>query len=111
MTAILLVQVFCALSFIGYGLSCLLSPHMVVEFERYKLERFRVLTGVLQILAASGLAIGLILPWVAGLSAAGIALQMACGLGVRVRIGDPWHLCLPAAIYMLLCGWLAVRIL
>jgi len=92
-------------------LSCLFSPHMVVEFQRYGLARFQKLTGTLQLLAAIGLAIGLFIPWVGGMAAAGLALQMACGLGVRVKIGDPWYLCLPACTYMLLCGWLAVNLL
>ena len=105
------VILFCALSFFGYGISCLFSPHMVAEFERYRLARFRVLTGALQVVASIGLAIGYFMPWVAGISAAGLALQMACGLGVRTRIGDSWLQCLPAASYMLLCGWLAVRLL
>lgn len=101
----------CALSFLGYGLSCLFSPHMVVEFRRYGLRDYRRVTGILQLLAACGLTVGLALPWVGGVAAAGLALQMACGLGVRIKIGDPWFKCLPAATYMLLCGWLAVRLL
>lgn len=102
---------FCALSFFGYGISCLFSPHMVTEFERYKLARFRVLTGALQVIASIALAIGYFIPLVAGLSAGGLALQMACGLGVRIRIGDNWVQCLPATSYMLVCGWLAVKLL
>lgn len=101
----------CALSFLGYGLSCLFSPHMVAEFRRYGLSKYRSITGILQLLAACGLAIGIALPWVGGVAAAGLALQMACGLGVRIKIGDPWFKCLPAATYMVLCGWLAVRLL
>ena len=103
--------VLCALSFLVYGLSCLHSPHMVIEFRRYGLAKYRRLTGILQLAAALGLCLGMLLPKIGGLAAAGLALQMACGLGVRVRIGDPWFKCLPAATYMLLCGWLAVRLL
>lgn len=101
----------CALSFLGYGLSCLFSPHMVVEFRRYSLSGYRRITGILQLLASLGLAVGLVQPFFGGLAAAGLALQMACGLGVRIKIGDPWFKCLPAATYMMLCGWLAVRLL
>ena len=102
---------FCALSFLAYGLSCLFSPHMVLEFQRYGLARFRTITGALQLLAAAGLLAGLMLPWIGGIAAGGLALQMACGLGVRVKIGDRWYQCLPAGSYMLLCGWLAVSLL
>jgi hypothetical protein len=101
----------CAVSFFGYGLSCLYSPHMVVEFRRYRLARFRRLTGALQLSAACGLAIGLFIPWLGGIASAGLALQMACGLGVRIKIKDPWYMCLPAGTYMLLCGWLAFSLL
>ena len=106
-----LIILFCALSFIGYGISCLFAAHMVAEFERYRLARFRQLTGLLQIMAAVGLLVGLKIPVVAGIAAGGLALQMACGLGVRVRIRDPWYLCLPAATYMLLCSYLAVTLI
>ncbi|HKK18763.1 MAG TPA: DoxX family protein [Opitutales bacterium] len=101
----------CSISFFGYGLSCLFSPQMVAEFRRYGLEKFRRLTGTLQLIAACGMLAGLFHPWLGGLAAAGITLQMACGLGVRIKIGDPWYRCFPAATYMLLCGWLAVRLL
>ena len=84
---------------------------MAAEFRRYRLSRFRRLTGILQLLGAIGLITGLFLPWVGGIAAAGISLQMACGLGIRVKIGDSWMLCLPAASYMLLCGWLAIQLL
>ena len=41
-----------AIAFLVYGLCCIFSGHMVVEFERYRLARFRMLTGYLQILGA-----------------------------------------------------------
>lgn len=104
-------MLFTALSFLGYGLSCLYSAHMIVEFQRYGLPQFRRLTGALQVLAAFGLFIGLLIPWVAGVAATGLALQMACGLAVRIKIGDAWYLCLPAGAYFLICAWLALRLL
>ena len=41
---------FSAIAFLVYGPCCVLSGHMVVEFERYRLARFRKITGYLQIL-------------------------------------------------------------
>jgi len=111
MNSIIFLILFCALSFFAYGWSCLNSFHMVAEFKRYRLSRFRRLTGTLQILGAAGLLLGLLFPWVAGLAAAGLSLQMACGLGVRVKIGDTWIQCIPAALYMILCGFLATQLL
>lgn len=81
---------------------------MVAEFERYGLSKYRVLTGVLQVLAAVGLLVGLKISWIGSLAAAGLALQMACGLGVRIHLGDAWLLCMPAATYMIICGALAL---
>jgi len=101
----------CALAFLAYGTSCLLSKHMIAEFRRYGLAQYRILTGTLQVMASAGLLLGLIVPAVGGAAAAGLALQMACGLGVRVKIGDPWWRCLPAAAFMLSCGYLATQLL
>jgi len=102
---------FCALAFFFYGVSCIYSPHMRVEFTRYGLSQFRVMTGILQVLAAIGLALGVAYPILGGIAAGGVALQMACGLGVRIHIGDKWYQCIAAAFFMLICGWLAVHIL
>lgn len=84
---------------------------MVEEFKRYRLSSYRSLTGVLQVLGSLGLFLGLAIPWIGGVAAAGLSLQMACGLGVRVKIRDSWKQCLPAAAYMILCGWLAWQLL
>lgn len=102
---------FCGISFLAYGYSCLSSKHMELEFRRYGLSKYRKLTGALQLLAACGLFVGIFSPSIGGLAAAGLALQMACGLGVRIKIADPWYLCLPTGVYMFVCGWLAVNLL
>ena len=104
-------MLFCALSFIAYGLGCLGTQRMAREFRRYRLSGYRVLTGRLQLLGAAGLLVGFALPMIGGLAAGGLSLQMACGLGVRIRLGDPWLQCVPAAFYMLLCGWIATQLL
>ena len=77
-----------ALSFLGYGLSCVFTGRMREEFERFKLAKQRVIVGVTQLVGALGLLTGLVYP-VAGLIASGgLALQMLLGVGVRVLIGD-----------------------
>ena len=101
----------CALSFFIYGWCCLYTKGMVAEFKRYRLSHFRRLTGMLQLLGATGLLAGLFIPWVGGMAAAGLSLQMACGLGVRIKIRDTFLQCLPATFYMLLCGWVAIQLL
>lgn len=109
MSSLSAAMLFCALSFYVYGWSCLKTKYMLAEFKRYRLAHFRELTGKLQIAGATGLLIGMLIPAIGGLAAAGLSLQMACGLGVRVRIGDEWFRCLPAIFYMILCGWIATQ--
>ena len=102
---------FCAVSFYIYGWSCLKTKYMAREFKRYRLSGFRKLTGILQLLGATGLILGLAYKPVAGFAAAGLSLQMACGLGVRIGIKDEWYQCIPAAFYMIVCGAIATQFL
>ena len=105
---LLTVTLFCALSFLGYGVSCLFSPRMVVEFDRYRLRKYRVLTGVLQVLGGAGLLLGILYDPVGMLAAAGLSLLMLAGFITRLKIRDPLLLCLPSLAYMALCAWLTV---
>ena len=83
---------------------------MVYEFQRYGIPQYRHLTGILQLSAALGLLAGHIQPWMAQVAAGGLALQMACGLIVRFRIGDCWYQCVPAGAYLLLCTYLVLSL-
>ncbi|MEM9020363.1 MAG: DoxX family protein [Planctomycetota bacterium] len=96
-------------SFIFYGLSCLLSGRIAAEFERYKLQRFRNLVGSLQIVGSLGLIGGL---WVSELGAAaalGLAVLMAMGVVVRLRLNDTAIQMLPAGAYLVLNSYLTIR--
>jgi hypothetical protein len=76
---------------------------MVVEFERYRLARFRMLTGYLQILGAVGLLVGFLFSPIAGLVAAlGLSVQMLLGFGVRLLIRDSLLQCIPSFGFMLI---------
>lgn len=99
---------FSALSFLGYGVTCIGSAHMKREFKRYGLERQRVWVGSLQLLAALGQLAGLALPWI-GLSASiGLATMMLVGVLVRLRIKDRLVLIFPAFFYLVLNTYLSV---
>ena len=111
MSYLTISMLFCAASFFLYGWSCLKTKYMVAEFKRYRLSRFRKITGQLQLFGATGLVVGLLIPEIGGIAAAGLSLQMASGLGVRIGIGDSWFRCLPAAFYMLVCGWIATQLI
>ena len=96
---------FCLLTtiaFLVYGLCCIFSGHMVVEFERYRLARFRMLTGYLQILGAIGLLVGFFIPAAGLVAALGLCVQMLLGFGVRLLIRDSLLQCLPSFGFMLI---------
>ncbi|MEP4077218.1 DoxX family protein [Haloferula sp.] len=98
--------VFCALSFLCYGTGCLVGDHMVREFKRYGLQRFRKLTGLLQILGAIGLLVGLLEPLIGAIAASGLAVLMLLGFGVRLKIRDGFLLSLPSLLYLAVSAWL-----
>ena len=85
-----------AIPFFLYGLHCLFSKKMVLEFERYGLAKFRVLTGILEISGALGQIIGLWVPQISLLASLGLTLLMICGVGARWRIKDPIICFIPA---------------
>ena len=91
-----------AMTFIFYGLLCLLTDHMKKEFVRYGLSRFRTLTGVLELLGGAGLIIGHSYYPLLLLSASGLSLLMFLGVIVRLKTKDPLIEILPAFLLMLI---------
>lgn len=106
-TPFLALNLFSALSFLGFGVACLLTPAMRFEFARYGLSQYRAMTGVLQLAGAAGLVLGLWLAPVGLAAALGLSLQMAAGVGVRIHIQDRWFQCVPAGFYCVLNAALA----
>lgn len=102
------VILFSAISFLCYGVSCLLTAHMKQEFDRFGLAGYRKLTAVLQLLGALGLLAGFARPEVGCAAAAGLAMLMLLGFGVRLKIRDGVLQSSPALCYMLLNLYLAV---
>jgi hypothetical protein len=99
---LILSQIVSAVSFFCYGLALLTSNQMVREFERYGLQRWRRVTGALQLAGSLGLTLGFFEPALTPWASAGLALQMGLGVAARVRVGDRfWQLC-PALFYLLL---------
>ena len=91
-----------AVAFLFYGIACLVSPRMEVEFERYGLARFRRLIGALECLGALGLLAGQFNRPVLVLAAAGLVLTMLMGIATRIRIGDSLAKTLPAIVLLVL---------
>ena len=106
MSEIFWLSYFSGLSFLGFGLSCFLSKKMVVEFQRYGLDRFRTTTGFFQILGALGLLSTdfNIIIWT--LSSLGLCVLMFMGFIVRLYIKDNWIQSFPSFFYMILNGYI-----
>lgn len=107
----IIINLFCAGSFIGYGARCLKAEYMVLEFERYGLPQYRKLTGILQLLGAVGLLAGFWFPLIGAIAAGGLALQMLVGFGIRLKIRDHFLFSIPAFAYLLVSAWLCGQFL
>jgi uncharacterized membrane protein YphA (DoxX/SURF4 family) len=102
----LILTWFSALSFLFYGLSFYTSGHMKDEFKRYGLEKFALLTSILQILGGTGLIVGLQIHPILLISSAGLSILMLFGFGVRLKIRDGFWQSLPAFSYFILNTYL-----
>ena len=103
-TAFEIARALSAIAFLYYGIACLVSSHMKVEFERYGLARF-------EFLGALGLLVGFFYHPVLVLAAAGLTLTMLMGIVTRIRIGDSLVQTLPAIVLMIVNAfvlWFAV---
>ena len=98
-----------SLSFLFYGAHCLKSSHMEQEFRRYGLEKFRILTGTLEILGGLGLLIGLAYKPILQLSSLGLAFMMLLALIVRLKIKDSLIQILPALILLLVNIFISIH--
>ncbi|WP_076548264.1 DoxX family protein [Maribacter ulvicola] len=96
-------------AFLYYGVECLWSKKMKDEFIRFGLKKQRVLTAYLQISGALGVIFGFFLaPILILISAAGLALLMFLGFGVRIKIKDSIAESLPSLILGLINLFIAV---
>ncbi|MEM9338203.1 MAG: DoxX family protein [Bacteroidota bacterium] len=98
-----------SISFIYYGIMCLFSKKMILEFERFGLTNSqRLLTGALQLLGSVGLLIGLGNALVGLIAAIGLTLLMLLGFFTRLKIRDSLGQSLPSFVFMLLNAYLAL---
>ena len=101
-TAFEIARALSAVAFLFYGVVCLLSPRMEVEFQRYGLARYRMLVGALEFLGAIGLLVGYFNRPVLIVAAAGLALTMLMGIATRIRVGDSLVQTLPAIVLLIM---------
>jgi len=109
---ILVVLVFIsAVSFLYYGLQLLWQPRLAEEFARYRIPGARKLVGVLEILGAAGVLVGLGVPLLGAAAAAGLTTLMMMGLALRIRLHDTLRQMLPAALLAAVNALLVVAFL
>lgn len=85
-----------------------MTERMKLEFNRYGLSRFRSLTGTLQMMGSLGLLLGYLYPIFTLIAASGLFLLMSLGVAVRIKVGDPWYMAMPALTYALLNLFIAL---
>ncbi|MEM1336865.1 MAG: DoxX family protein [Bacteroidota bacterium] len=102
-SSLLIIGILCsAISFLFFGYSCLTSPFMVAEFKRYGLNKYRRLTGCLQILGALALLGGFFYVPFTVIGSVGLSILMLMGLAVRIRLRDSFIQSTPAVFYAVL---------
>ena len=95
-----------SLSFLAYGINWFISPHMKSEFKRFGLEKFGLLTVVLEIGGALGLLAGLYINSILLIASGGLALLMFLGFLTRLRVKDSLWVSLPALFYLVLNSYI-----
>jgi hypothetical protein len=106
------LTLFSGFSFLFFGMGCFVSKKMKMEFERYGLPSYRKLIGILQLLGALGLLIGLGYSTTLQLSAAfGLSILMFLGFLVRLQIKDSFLLVTPSLFYALLNAYICYQLL
>ena len=105
-----ILTLFSSLAFIYFGVQCFYSKFIISEFVRYGLVKFRILTGILQLLGAAGLLIGLYFnPKILLFASIGLGLLMVCGFIVRVSISDSFFKSLPSFSFAALNLFIAFK--
>ena len=93
--------------FIIYGLLCITSQHMVEEFERYGVARFRTLVGYLELIGGLGQIIGYYYSLPLFLTASlGLTVLMLMAVVLRVKLRDPFLEIIPAAVLFVINAYL-----
>jgi hypothetical protein len=96
-------------TFLIYGGLCLSSLSMVEDFQRFGLERLRMLTGLLEVLGGSGSLVGLEWPPALSISSAGLSLLMLIAFGVRLKMRDCIIQSLPSLALMLVNAYILFK--
>jgi len=110
LTQIEIISIFIVVSFSYYGMSCLIDNRIKVEFHRFGIPQYRKLIGFSQLTAAVLMAAGYFIPILALIAASGLAVQMLLGFILRISIRDGLLQSSPSLLFMMLNAYLAVEI-
>ncbi|MBC8984914.1 DoxX family protein [Pedobacter sp. N36a] len=98
-----------AVSFLFYGISCLLNSGMKEEFYRYGLDKFRKLIGFLQLLGGAGLLVGFAWQPALIIASGGLSLLMLIGFCIRLKMKDGFWESIPSFIFLLLNLYICIQ--
>ena len=96
------VIILSGLSFIIYGILLFYSKKMQEEFIRFKLEKFILLVGALELLGGVGVLLGIKYNWILIFSSLGLGVLMLLGFITRLKLKDSFLLTFPSLFFMLL---------
>jgi uncharacterized membrane protein YphA (DoxX/SURF4 family) len=86
----IVLQVILGLGFLMFGLMIFGAKQMIQEFQRYGYSKgFRVFTGLIEVIGAVGMIVGIWKPQFAALAGILLAATMIGALFTHIRIKDP----------------------
>ena len=94
--------IFAGLSFIIYGINSFSSQKMVLEFQRWGLEKKRKIIAVSQFICGVFLCVGLISKTILFISSLLLVIMMLTAVYVRIKVKDNISEILPAISYLLI---------
>ncbi len=103
-----IAKILSILLFLYYGLGCLLSDAMIAEFRRFGLDRYRRLTGGLEVLGALALLVGYVFPVLVLVASSGLTVLMILGIATRIRVRDSLVQMIPAFGLMIVNMYIVV---
>ena len=103
-TLAIILQIILGLGFLLFGVTKFISKKMVEGFDHFGLPQWlRVVTGVLEILGAIGLIVGIWSPAIATLASVGLAIIMFFATLTHLCARDPFStLLMPSMLFILL---------
>ena len=97
-----IITLFAGVSFIIYGINSFSSQKMVLEFQRWGLEKKRKIIAISQFLCGVLLCLGLMSKTLLFVSSSFLVIMMLTAVYVRIKIKDNISEILPAMSYLLI---------